>query len=168
MEAKFNSTKTIGNILIAFILVAVAATLVFCFSYENHPMIIFFPGAVLLAMAVILSSFHGKIIANEEKITVVTTFFGKAVRRKNIEYNDIDRTDCGVDTVGNRLGSVSHMMTFTIRMKSGSKITVFKRLGIGASFPAEQPEKYKQYLHEQPLMKISHYIDSKLHLNASA
>ncbi|MCM1024732.1 MAG: hypothetical protein NC395_11855 [Prevotella sp.] len=167
MRAKFNSTKTVQNIIIALFLVTIAAMLIVGISQENN-LLMFIPVGVFLVITYILIAFHGEIIADEKGITVVTTFLGIAVWKKFIKYGDVDRTDCGVETVGYRWDRVSHIMEFTIKMKGIKRITVSKRLNIGASFPAEQPEKYKQYLHEQPLMQISHYIDGKLHLNTSA
>ncbi len=167
MEAKFDSTKTIGNIIIALFLIMVAATFIVGFSQENE-LLMFIPAAVFLVITYILSAFHGEIIAGEKGVVIIYTFCGKKVGKRSVAYRNIDRTECGVETVGDRWGRVSHVMNFTIKMKGVLRITVSKRLDIGASFPAEQPDKYKQYLHEQPLMKISHYIDSKIHLNTSA
>ena len=113
-------------------------------------------------------AFSGELVADERGVTVVTMLFGKKVKEKFIEYSDIDYTDCGVSTYGTRGRGVFYSMYFVIKKKSGSKITVSNRLNISSSFLANEPDKYKQYIHNQPLMQFSHYIDGKLHLNTSA
>lgn len=165
MEAKFDSTKTTENIFIISLLASVFA--VFILSFQNI-IVALIPVAVFLVIVGLCLAFHGEIIADEQRITVITTVFGKAVKKKFIEYADVDRTDCGVEAFGTRMGSVSYTIRLTIKMKGVSRFIVSAKMNIASSFPVEQPDKYKQYLSEQPLMKISHYIDSKLHLNTSA
>lgn len=165
MMAKFDSTKTTENILIISLLAMFFA--VFILSFRDI-IVALIPVAVFLAVVGFCLACRGEIIADENRITVVTTFFGKAVKKKVIEYADVDRTDCGVETFGTKGGNVIYIIKFTIKMKGVSRFTVSAKMNIAGSFPANEPEKYKQYLHEQPLMKISHYIDSKLHLNTSA
>ena len=167
MRAKFDRTETIDNITMALFLLMVVTIFIVGFSLENE-LWMFLPIAVFSAIIGILLTFHGEIIAEEKGVVVIYTFCGKRVGKKSVAYRDIDRTECSVKTSGDRFGRVYHVMKFTIKMKGISRITVFNHLDIGPSFPAEQPDKYKQYLEEQPLMKISHYIDSKLHLNTSA
>lgn len=164
MEAKFDSTKTTENIFIISLLAMVFAIFILSFQDISFTLI---PFAVFLVIAGLCLACHGEIIADENRITVVTTFFGKAVKKKFIEYADVDRTDCGVEAFGTRGNSVSYIIRLTIKMKGVSRFIVSAKMNIAGSFPVEQPDKYKQYLHEQPLMKISHYIDSRLHLNTS-
>lgn len=165
MKAKFDSTKTTENIFIVLLLAMVFA--VFILSFQNI-MAALIPAAVFLVLVGLCLACRGEIIADENRITVVTTFFGKAVKKKIIEYADVDRTDCGVEAFGTRVRSVSYIIRLTIKMEGVSRFIVSAKMNIASSFPVEQPDKYKQYLSEQPLMKISHYIDSKLHLNTSA
>lgn len=165
MSAKFESTKTTEKILIILILTMCFG--VFILSFQGV-MFALIPFPIFLIAVGLCRACRGEIIADEEKITVVTTFFGKAVRKKIIEYNDIDRTDCGVEAYGTRGGSIRYTIRLTIKMKGVSRFIVSSNMNIAGSLPAEQPDKYKQYLHEQPLMQLSHYIDSKLHLNTSA
>lgn len=167
MRAKFDRLEIVDNIILALFLIMVVATFIVAFSLENDLWMLL-PAAVYLVIVFILLAFHGEIIAGEKGVVVIYTFSGKRVGKKSVAYKDIDRTECGVRSGGDRWGRVHHTMKFTIKMKGVSRITVFKSLDISASFPAEQPDKYKQYLHEQPLMQLSHYIDSKLHLNTSA
>lgn len=165
MNAKFESTETTEKILKISMLAMFFGIFILFFRDVMFTLI---PLPIFLIVVGLCRGCRGEIIADEEKITVVTTFFGKSVRKKIIEYNDIDRTDCGVEAYGIRGGSIRYTIRLTIKMKGVSRFIVSSNMNIAGSFPAEQPDKYKQYLHEQPLMKISHYIDSKLHLNASA
>lgn len=167
MNAKFDRPKIIDNIIIALLLIVFVTMLIVAFSLENDLWMLF-PAAVYVVITLILLAFHGEIIAGEKGVVVIYTFSDKRVGKKSVAYKDIDRTECNVRTGGDRWGRVHHTMEFTIKMKGVSRITVFKSLNISANFPAEQPDKYKQYLHEQPLMQLSHYIDNKLHLNTSA
>lgn len=106
MEAKFDSTETTENIFIVLLLAMVFTG--FILSFQNI-IAALIPFAVFLVLAGLCSACHGEIIADENRITVVTTFFGKAVKKKIIEYADVDRTDCGVEAFGTRLGSVSYI-----------------------------------------------------------
>lgn len=165
MNAKFDSTETTGKILIISILAMFFGIFILSFQGVSFALI---PLPIFLIVVGLCMACRGEIIADEEKISVVTTFFGKAVRKKFIEYNDIDRTECGVEAYGVRSGIIRYTIRLTIKMKGVSRFIVYANMNIEGSFPAEQPDKYKEYLHEQPLMQISHYIDRKLHLDASA
>lgn len=124
---------------------------------------------IFTACAVALYNLHGSITADEKALVIFSVIFGKTVRKKVIEYSEIDGTECGVKTeIRSRWGGVSYTMVLTIKMKDGSETDFSKVLNIGSNFPASEPDKYKKYISEQPLMQLSHYIDSKLHLNASA
>lgn len=166
MRAKFDNTTTVKYINMVLLFIMLAAMFIVGYSQKDI-FLIYVPAAVFLVIMCILGFFSGEIIADENGVTVVTTFLGIAVGKKFIEYGDIDLTDCDVETDGSRWG-VSHTMIFTVKMKNNSIISVAKKLDIDANLPAAEPEKYKKYLSEQPLMQISHYIDGKLHLNASA
>lgn len=166
MRAKFDFTGTTQ--LINVILPMVTLLAVFIVGYSDNKLLLLLLCAAFFSVTRIISSFHGEIIADEKRITIVTTFWGKNIRKKYIEYGDVDCADCGVETFGNRWGSVFHTIKFTIKLKNISEFTVSDRLDIEANFPAEQPEKYRQYLDEQPLMQISNYINNKLNLNTSA
>ena len=167
MKAKFKLTPTADNLLVISLFAMLLTVLVLYFLE------MFFLFFVVIAVWIAIMfgiywAFSGELVADERGVTVVTMLLGKKVKEKFIEYSDIDYTDCGVSTYGTRGWGVFYSMYFVIKKKGGSKITVFNRLNISSSFLANEPDKYKQYIHNQPLMKISHYIDSKLHLNTSA
>lgn len=167
MKAKFDLSPTADNIMVILLLAGIVSILVLFFNEAVIPMLI----TIVLWFAVMLGAkyaFGGELIADETGVTIVTTLFDKKVKEKFIEYGDIDRIDCGVNTYSTRGWGIFYSMFLTIKMKGVSKYTVFKRLNISRNFPTNEPDKYKEYLHEQPLMKISHYIDGKLHLDASA
>lgn len=167
MEAKFRLTPTTDNLLVISLFAMFLTFLILCFL-EVLFLLVVAAAAWIVIMFGIYWSFSGELVADEKGVTVVTMLFGKKIKEKFIEYSDIDYTDCGVSTYGTRGWGISYSMYFTIKKKGGSKFTVSNRLNISSSFLANEPDKYKQYLHEQPLMKISHYIDSRLHLNTSA
>ena len=167
MEAKFRYTTTTDNLLVISLFALFLTALILYFL----EMIFLFFAAIAVWAAIMLGiywAFSGELVADENGVTVVTMLFGKKINGKFIDYSDIDYTDCGVSTYGTRGWGIFYSMYFTIKKKSGSKFTVSNRLNISSSFLANEPDKYKQYIHNQPLMKISHYIDSKLHLNTSA
>lgn len=167
MKAKFRLTQTTDNLLVIS-LFAMLLTVLILFFHEMFFLFFVAFAAWVAIMYGIYWAFSGELIADENGVTVVTMLFGKKIKEKFIEYSDIDYTDCGVSTYGTRGGGIFYSMYFTIKKKGGSKFTVSNRLNISSSFLANEPDKYKQYIHNQPLMKISHYIDSKLHLNTSA
>ncbi|MDE6132615.1 MAG: hypothetical protein K2G04_04470, partial [Oscillospiraceae bacterium] len=133
MNAKFESTETTDKIYIISILTMVFGAFILSFQgvmFALIPLPIFFI-VVGLCMAC-----RGEIIADEEKITVVTTFLGKAVRKKIIEYADVDRTDCGVEVYGTRYRNIIYTMRLTIKMKGVSRLVVSSNMNIAGSFPA--------------------------------
>ncbi|MDE7302035.1 MAG: hypothetical protein K2N60_01805 [Oscillospiraceae bacterium] len=123
---------------------------------------------IFTVCAVALCSLHGFVTADEKAAVIVSVLLGKTVRKKVIDYSDIKSVECGVESHGMRYGNVVYEMVFTITTADELEAIFLKRLNIEKDFPASEPDKYKQYLYAQPLMKISHYIDSKLHLNTSA
>lgn len=168
MTAKFKLSQTADNIMVILLFAAIVSPLVLYFTFEAVILILI---AVAVWIAIILGvyyAFGGELIADEKGVTVVTTFWDKKIKEKFIEYSDIDYTDCGVSTYSARGWGISYSMYFTIKKKSGSKYTVSNKLNISSSLPTNEPDKYKRYIHNQPLMQLSNYIDSKLHLNTSA
>lgn len=167
MKAKFDLSPTADNIMVILLLAGIVSILALCFNEAVIPMLVTF---VLLfaVMGGAYYAFGGELTADEKGVTAVTTLFGKKIKKKFIEYGEIDRIDCGVQARGTRGWGIFYSMFLSIKMKGFSKYTVFKRLNISSSLPTNEPDKYKEYLHNQPLMQISHYIDSKLHLNTTA
>lgn len=167
MRAKYKYTQTTDNLLVISLLAMLLTALIL---YFLEALFLMFAAIAVWAaiMYGIYWAFSGELVANEKGVTVVTMFFDKKIKEKFIAYSDIDYTDCGVSTYGTRGWGIYYHMYFIIKKKNGSKFTASNRLNIASSFPANEPDKYKQYLHEQPLMQLSHYIDSKLHLNTSA
>lgn len=163
MEAKFLQTKRLVKAdIAAHFLILFCCAFVFVL-YKNIVVHVLAIITIVIKDVIMYTDYHGKIVADENGVTIFKTFLGRSFGKKFIEYNKIQSTDCGIIT-----GSTRYAMEFTLKMRDGSKIVLYNTMKIGASFPATEPDKYKQYLHEQPLMKISHYIDSKLHLNTSA
>lgn len=163
MEAKFLQTKRLVKAdIAAHFLIIFCCAFVFAL-YKNLVVLVLAIITIVIKDVIMYTDHHGKIIADENGVTIFRTFLGRSYGKKFIEYGKIKSTDCGILTA-----STKYAMELTLKMRDGSKIVLYNTMKIGASFPAEQPDKYKKYLHEQPLMKISHYIDGKLHLNASA
>lgn len=117
---------------------------------------------------VVMNLCKGGAYADDEKFVVYHEFFEKSVFVSAFKYEDIAEVLCAVETFTTRNGRIYYEMVLTVKMKDESEFCVTKRLDILEDFPAQQPDEYKKYISEQPLMKISHYIDSKLHLNTSA
>ena len=170
MEAKFGQTKdAIDFYILAHVFIIIFG--VFAMGCSENKLIgfaIFM--AVYLPIDVFFMYYKGKIIADESGITVVRILFGKEIRKKFIKYSEIQSADCGVDTIGIKsIGATRYTIEFTLRMKDDdSEIVFMSTMNIDNKFPAAEPDKYKEYLHQQPIMKIFRYIDSKLHMNTSA
>ena len=168
MEANFFQTKQrfkidiAAHTLMIFLCACVAV-------YFKSTLVYVLIAITIIAVDIIFYTNHqGKIIADENGITIIKTFWGIKVGEKFIEYSKVKGTDCGVNPVWSRIRTTRYIMEFALKMRDGSKIVLCNTMNIGTNFLAAEPEKYKQYLSEQPLMKISHYIDSRLHLNTSA
>ncbi len=169
MEAKFGQTKDAIDfyILVRVFIIIFGVFVISCSENKLVGFLIFM--AVYLPIDVFFMRYKGKIIADESGITVVRTLFGKEIIKKFIKYSEIQSADCGVDTIGIKsIGATRYTIEFTLRMKDDdSEIVFMSTMNIDNRFPAAEPDKYKEYLQEQPLMKISNYIDGKLHLNTS-
>lgn len=165
MKAKFASTGIIKIVFgFVFALDVIFITVFLC-GIKLYGII----ALILTACVVSLNSLHGYVSAGEKEVIIVFTLFGKAVKKKILEYGEIESTECIVETeLYGRGGGIIYKMVLTVKKKDGTEMELLKKLNIESGFPAEQPDKYKQYLAEQPLMKISHYIYNKLHLNTSA
>lgn len=166
MKTRFKSTETTATISAISLCVMILSMMILPHLFDDI-IPIFAVIAVCIAVCGICFACRGEITADERGVTVVTTFFGKEIREKTIEYGSIESTKCFVETIYHRNYSCYNIV-LRLNMRDGSKFSVFNRLDISRSFPASQPDEYKKYLSQQPLMKLSHYIDSKLHLNASA
>lgn len=168
MEAKFFQTKQklkidiAAHVLMIFLCACVAV------YFKSTLVYVLIAIAIIAVDFIFYTDYQGKIIADENGITVIKTFLGIKVAEKFIEYSKVRGTDCGVNPVWRRIGTTRYIMEFNLKMRDGSKIVLCNTMNIGTNFLANEPDKYKQYLHDRPLMKISHYIDSKLHLNTSA
>lgn len=167
MEAKFYQTKRLYKADIA-----AHFLIIFCGAFAAA----LFKGvwvwtlaiiAIVITDVIMYTDYKGKIIADEKGVTVVKTFLGRKVGEKFFKYSEVQDTDCGIEPVWSRLHTTRYIMELTLKIRDGSKIVLMNTMKIGTGFPATEPDKYKQYLHEQPLMQISHYIDSKLHLNTT-
>ena len=168
MEAKFFQTKQRFIIDIAAHILMIFLCACLAVYFKSTLVYVLIAIAIIVVDIIFYTDYQGKIIADENGITIIKTFLGIKVGEKFIEYSKVKGTDCGVNPVWSRIRTTRYIMEFALKMRDGSKIVLCNTMNIGTNFLAAEPEKYKQYLSEQPLMKISHYIDSRLHLNTSA
>lgn len=173
MRAEFDTTPVFGNLtaflyLMSPVSFVLGATLL---KSTNSNLVVIFAvlAAVFFAAGVVATNLNsGSAYADEEKFVAYHEFFGKSLFVSAFRYEDIAEVLCEVKSTGTRFGSVIHEMILTVKLKDEMEFSMLKRLDISGDFPASQPEEYKEYISEQPLMQLSNFINEKLHLNTSA
>ncbi len=128
--------------------------------------------AVLISLTVFILSviglifvrlFKGGVIrANEKQIIIYHNFMGRKAFACHIGYNEIENVEYQIEGVRNRFSFLYYELMLVIKKKSGKKIKLSVCLDIEEKFPMENPEEYKKYLNEQPMMNLYEYINKCL------
>ena len=83
------------------------------------------------------------------------------MREKVIKYNEIESAEYHIEDVRSRLLFYYYTFILVIKKKSGRQIKIAVSLDIDEKFPMENPEEYKKYLDEQPIMQMCKYINER-------
>jgi len=82
-------------------------------------------------------------------------------KKRIIPIENIESVSCLPEITHTR-GSIKHMLVFTVILDTGKKLEFYAKLDIDKDMPVQQPEKFKEYIAEQPMMKLYEYINKCL------
>lgn len=167
MKCEFDYEKSSLNKWTAFGLAVIfggmiiLGALAFCISdykYEFELLSFIFAifGAVLLRVK--LSNLDGVIMCSQKSIAVC-----RKHRKRVIPFGSIESISCVPEVMHTRY-DVKHYLVFTVTLKTDKKLEFCKELNIEKDFPVQQPEKFKEYIEEQPLMQLCSYINERSRL----
>ena len=149
MKCSFDSTGTLENLLgSAILIVALSVSLLissigYYYKFSTLMAVSAIIFAVSAAAAFVLYIIKGGMIyAKSDKLI--------------IEY-----ADHNVTQKRSRLGFYCYVFELIIHMKSGKKIKLCVDLNIPEDKPMCDPDGYKRFINDQPIMKLCRYINEK-------
>ena len=115
----------------------------------------------LTATLITLALRGGVICAFENKVVIAHKFFSKRVLVSTIRYSDIKHAKYNVKAIHSRLGFLRYEMKFTITKKSKSSVNIISWLDVDENLPTDNPDEYKEYLNEHPMVKMCNFINER-------
>lgn len=164
MKLRFDSTGTLGTLYeTAIVIVVISATLFLSLiRSEFSPAVSAIILIVSAVAAVVLLNIKGGVIyARSDKLVISHSFASRKVLISRIRYEDIEYADYNVTQKRSRLGFYCYVFELNIHMKNGKKIKLCADLHIPEDKPMCDPDGYKRYLNDLPVMKLCRYINEK-------
>lgn len=164
MKLRFDSTGTLGTLYeTAIVIVVISATLFLSLiRSEFSPAVSAIILIVSAVAAVVLLNIKGGVIyAKSDKLVISHSFASRKVLISRIRYEDIEYADYNVTQKRSRLGFYCYVFELNIHMKKGKKIKLCADLHIPEDKPMCDPDGYKRYLNDLPVMKLCRYINEK-------
>ena len=164
MKLRFDSTGTLGTLYeTAIVIVVISATLFLSLiRSEFSPAVSAIILIVSAVAAVVLLNIKGGVIyARSDKLVITHSFASRKILISRIRYEDIEYADYNVTQKRSRLGFYCYVFELNIHMKNGKKIKLCADLHIPEDKPMCDPDGYKRYLNDLPVMKLCRYINEK-------
>lgn len=164
MKLRFDSTGTLRTLYeTAIVIVVISATLFLSLiRSEFSPAVSAIILIVSAVAAVILLNIKGGVIyARSDKLVISHSFASRKVLISRIRYEYIEYADYNVTQKRSRLGFYCYVFELNIHMKNGKKIKLCADLHIPEDKPMCDPDGYKRYLNDLPVMKLCRYINEK-------
>lgn len=164
MKLRFDSTGTLRTLYeTAIVIVVISATLFLSLiRSEFSPAVSAIILIVSAVAAVVLLNIKGGVIyARSDKLVITHSFASRKVLISRIRYEDIEYADYNVTQKRSRLGFYCYVFELNIHMKNGKKIKLCADLHIPEDKPMCDPDGYKRYLNDLPVMKLCRYINEK-------
>lgn len=161
---RFDSTGTLGTLYeTAIVIVVISATLFLSLiRSEFSPAVSAIILIVSAVAAVILLNIKGGVIyAKSDKLVISHSFASRKVLISRIRYEDIEYADYNVTQKRSRISFYCYVFELNIHMKNGKKIKLCADLHIPEDKPMCDPDGYKRYLNDLPVMKLCRYINEK-------
>ena len=121
--------------------------------------IIFIISAV--AAVFLLNIKGGVIYAKSDKLVITHSFASRKVLISRISYEYIQYADYNVTQKRSRISFYCYVFELIIHMKNGKKIKLCVDLNIPEDKPMCDPDGYKRFINDQPIMKLCSYINEK-------
>lgn len=164
MKLRFDSTGTLRTLYeTAIVIVVISATLFLSLiRSEFSPAVSAIILIVSAVAAVVLLNIKGGVIyARSDRLVITHSFASRKVLISRIRYEDIEYADYNVTQKRSRLGFYCYVFELNIHMKNGKKIKLCADLHIPEDKPMCDPDGYKRYLNDLPVMKLCRYINEK-------
>ncbi len=164
MKLRFDSTGTLGTLYeTAIVIVVISATLFLSLiRSEFSPAVSAIILIVSAVAAVVLLNIKGGVIyARSDKLVITHSFASRKVLISRIRYEDIEYADYNVTQKRSRISFYCYVFELNIHMKNGKKIKLCADLHIPEDKPMCDPDGYKRYLNDLPVMKLCRYINEK-------
>ena len=164
MKLRFDSTGTLGTLYeTAKVIVVISATLFLSLiRSEFSPAVSAIILIVSAVAAVVLLNIKGGVIyARSDKLVITHSFASRKVLISRIRYEDIEYADYNVTQKRSRISFYCYVFELNIHMKNGKKIKLCADLHIPEDKPMCDPDGYKRYLNDLPVMKLCRYINEK-------
>lgn len=124
--------------------------------------ILFIIFIISIMALLIISRLEGGIIGIlENKVIIAHKIFNKHVLVSSISYNDIISAEYNVEAVRSRLIFFGYKVILKITQKSKKTVKITAMMDIKENFPMDYPDEYKEYLNEQPLVKMCRLINER-------
>lgn len=174
MKCKFDTTGKNSFFKQLFVLSAVIS-LSFCFALLGRDEFTawFVVSAIILILSLTgLAAFFllggdgsGTISALENEIVISLNSSAVKLPDLHLKYDEIELAEYKIKDVRSRVSFWYYKYILIIKKKSGKEVKIAVSLDIEESLPLDNPEKYKKYINEQPLMKMCKYINERLKNN---
>lgn len=168
MKCKFNSTGTLGTLYeaaVVFVAMSVSLFLISIGDYYRFSTLMAVSAIIFIVFAVaavvLLNIKGGVIYAKSEKLIITHSLASRKILVSRISYEDIEYADHNVTQKRSRLGFYCYVFELIIHMKSGKKIKLCVDLNIPEDKPMCDPDGYKRFINDQPIMKLCRYINEK-------
>lgn len=168
MKCSFDSTGTLGTLYeaaVVFVAMSVSLFLISIGDYYRFSMLMAVSAIIFIVFAVaavvLLNIKGGVIYAKSEKLIITHSLASRKILVSRISYEDIEYADHNVTQKRSRLGFYCYVFELIIHMKNGKKIKLCVDLNIPEDKPMCDPDGYKRFINDQPIMKLCRYINEK-------
>ena len=168
MKCSFDSTGTLGTLYeaaVVFVAMSVSLFLISIGDYYRFSTLMAVSAIIFIVFAVaavvLLNIKGGVIYAKSEKLIITHSLASRKILVSRISYEDIEYADHNVTQKRSRLGFYCYVFELIIHMKSGKKIKLCVDLNIPEDKPMCDPDGYKRFISDQPIMKLCRYINEK-------
>lgn len=168
MKCNFDSTGKLETAYLSVIVIMIVFACLFlsCKRYIDDFSAVMVVSAIIFAVsaaaAFVLHNVKGGVIyVNNDELVIVHSFAAREVLVSRISYEDIKYADHNVTQKRSRMGFCCYVFELYIHMKNGKKVKLCVDLDIPENKPTSDPDGYKRYINDQPIMKICRYINER-------
>lgn len=171
IKCEFDSTGTLAILRDVFLLTALFAfsVLMALSGVGNHydkyikvTDVSFIILIVCVAAAVIFQCLKAGIIyALSDQIIITHKFLFRRVLVSKIDYRNIEYADYKIEQLRSRVCFYCYVFVLVIHLRNGKILKIRSELEIPEKLPTDDPDSYKEYINNQPMMKLCRYINEK-------